>query len=169
VTVPILTAKQKSELEVAVMKILISLLKALIIVLSVSVNAALAAGPKTSTLDQDPDYRDGVIAINAKDYDKALAIFHRLQPEWAAAPEVANWLGFAYRKLKRYPESKRWYDQSLMLDPSYLPALEYQGEWFIETGDMPSAKANLAKLERLCGKCHEWQDLDESIRKAESK
>ena len=131
--------------------------------------ASLAAGPETSTLDQDPDYRDGVAAINAMDYTKALMIFHRLQPERAAAPEVANWLGFAYRKLKRYPESKRWYDQSLMLDPNYLPALEYQGEWFIETGDMASAKANLAKLERLCGKCHEWQDLDQSIRKAEGK
>ncbi len=131
--------------------------------------ASLAAGPETSTLDQDPDYRDGVAAINARDYEKALVIFHRLQPERAAAPEVANWLGFAYRKLKRYPESKRWYDQSLMLDPNYLPALEYQGEWFIETGDMASAKANLAKLERLCGKCHEWQDLDQSIRKAEGK
>jgi tetratricopeptide (TPR) repeat protein len=131
--------------------------------------SALAAGPETSTLDQDPDYRDGVAAINAKDYEKALFIFHRLQPERAAAPEVANWLGFAYRKLKRYPESKRWYDQSLMLDPNYLPALEYQGEWFIETGDMVSAKTNLAKLERLCGKCHEWQDLHESIRKAEGK
>lgn len=130
---------------------------------------AWAAGPDTTTLDQDPDYRDGVAAINAKDFDKALVIFHKLQPEKAAAPEVANWLGYAYRKLKRYPESKRWYDQALLLDPNYRPALEYQGEWFIETGDMASAKANLAKLERLCGQCHEWQDLHDSIRKAEGK
>ncbi len=127
---------------------------------------AHAVGPETSTLDQDPDYRDGVAAIKANDYEKALVIFHRLQPERAAAPEVANWLGYAYRKLKRYPESKRWYDQALLLDPNYLPALEYQGEWFIETGDAASARANLARLERLCGQCHEWRDLAESLQKA---
>ncbi|MCX7324789.1 MAG: tetratricopeptide repeat protein [Hyphomicrobiales bacterium] len=147
----------------------VSVLVRAFLVSALLAGASRAAGPETSTLDQDPDYRDGVAAINAMDYEKALVIFHRLQPERAAAPEVANWLGFAYRKLKRYPESKRWYDQSLMLDPNYLPALEYQGEWFIETGDMASAKANLAKLERLCGTCHEWQDLDQSIRKAEGK
>lgn len=130
---------------------------------------ALAVGPSDTPLREAALYKAGVAAIDAQEWEKALVIFHRLQLEHPAAPEVANWLGFAYRKLKRYPESKRWYDQSLMLDPGYLPALEYQGEWFIETGDLPSAKANLAKLERLCGRCHEWQDLDASIRKAEGK
>jgi hypothetical protein len=33
-------------------------------------------------------------------------------------------------------------------------------------GDIPSAQANMAKLERLCGRCHEWQDLNESLSKA---
>jgi tetratricopeptide (TPR) repeat protein len=128
-----------------------------------------AVGPSDTPLKEEALYKAGVAAIDARDWELALRIFHRMQPEHAAAPEVANWLGFAYRKLKRYPESKRWYDQALLLDPNYLPALEYQGEWFIETNDLPSAKANLAKLERLCGRCHEWQDLDASIRKAEGR
>ncbi|SFC79211.1 hypothetical protein SAMN05428997_111160 [Bosea sp. CRIB-10] len=34
---------------------------------------------------------------------------------------------------------------------------------------MASAKANLEKLAKLCGRCHEWQDLDEAIRRAEGK
>lgn len=128
--------------------------------------AAIAAGPPSTPLAQTADYKAGVAAIDAKEFEKALAIFAKMQPDHAAAPEIANWLGYANRKLKRYPESKKWYDQALLLDPNYLPALEYQGEWFIETGDMASAKANLAKLERLCGKCHEWQDLNESLVKA---
>jgi hypothetical protein len=41
--------------------------------------------------------------------------------------------------------------------------------WFIETGDMASAKANLARLEKLCERCHEWQDLSAAIAKAEAK
>ncbi len=128
--------------------------------------AAIAAGPPETPLAQTEDYKAGVAAIDAKDYEKAISIFAKMQPDNAAAPEIANWLGYANRKLKRYPESKKWYDQALLLDPNYLPALEYQGEWYIETGDMASAKANLAKLARLCGKCHEWQDLAESLAKA---
>jgi tetratricopeptide (TPR) repeat protein len=137
----------------------------LALLLAITPAPARAVGPSDTPLTEEPLYRSGVVAIEAKDYGLALRIFHRLQPEHAAAPEIANWLGFAYRKLKRYPESKRWYDQALLLDPNYLPALEYQGEWYIETGDLASARANLAKLERLCGRCHEWQDLDASLRK----
>ncbi len=128
--------------------------------------AAIAAGPPSTPLAQTPEYKAGVAAIDAKEFEKAITIFAKMQPDNAAAPEIANWLGYANRKLKRYPESKKWYDQALLLDPNYLPALEYQGEWYIETGDIPSARANLAKLERLCGKCHEWQDLAESLTKA---
>lgn len=126
---------------------------------------ALAVGPDTTTLDQEPDYRAGMAAIRAEDFAKALSHFHTLQPLHPWSPEIANWLGFSYRKLKRYPESKRWYDHALLLDANYLPALEYQGEWFIETGDIASARANLARLEQLCGRCHEWQDLNESLAK----
>jgi hypothetical protein len=31
---------------------------------------------------------------------------------------------------------------------------------------MASAKANLETLAKLCGRCHEWQDLNEVIAKA---
>ena len=34
---------------------------------------------------------------------------------------------------------------------------------------MASAKANLARLATLCGRCHEWQDLNEAIGKAEGR
>ena len=134
--------------------------------LVIAAAGAFAAGPPETPLAKTADYMAGVAAIDAKDFEKALVIFAKMQPEHAAAPEIANWLGYANRKLKRYPESKKWYDQALLLDPNYKPALEYQGEWFIETGDIASARANLAKLERLCGKCHEWQDLAESLSKA---
>lgn len=128
---------------------------------------AFAVGPETSTLEQNPDYRSAMAAIRAERWTDALALFHRVQPQHAETPEIANWLGFSYRKLKRYPESKRWYDRALQLDPAYLPALEYQGEWFIETGDIASARANLARLEALCGRCHEWRDLAESLSKVD--
>ncbi|KRE22083.1 hypothetical protein ASE66_26930 [Bosea sp. Root483D1] len=139
------------------------------LVLLISASAAQGVGPDWTYLDEDPDYRQARRWIEEKNYqpaiDKLMAILVR-QPD---SPVLLNWIAFSQRKLKNYPVSKQFYDAALLRDPTYLPALEYQGEWFIETGDMASAKANLEKLAKLCGRCHEWQDLDQAIRKAEAK
>lgn len=140
---------------------------ALIVAASFAVGGlARAVGPETTPLKQNPDYVRAVERIEATAYAEAIPTLMALRRDYPEAPEVANWLGFAHRKLKDYPTSKRFYDEALLLDPNYLPALEYQGEWFIETGDIASARANLAKLERLCGRCHEWDDLAKSLAKA---
>jgi hypothetical protein len=47
-----------------------------------------------------------------------------------------------------------------------LGALEYQGELFITTGKLDQAKANLAKLQGLCGTCEEAQDLEAALKAA---
>jgi hypothetical protein len=53
-----------------------------------------------------------------------------------------------------------------MIDPFYRPALEYQGMWFIEMGDVPSAKANLERLRKICEACEETKDLEDALKKA---
>jgi tetratricopeptide (TPR) repeat protein len=131
--------------------------------------AAFAVGPDWTYLDEDPDYRQARRWIEEKSYapaiEKLMALLNR-QPN---SPVLLNWIAYSHRKLKNYPVSKQFYDAALLRDPTFLPALEYQGEWFIETGDMASAKANLARLADLCGRCHEWQDLNEAVTKAEAK
>ena len=131
--------------------------------------AAGAVGPDWTYLDEDPDYRQARSWIEEKNYqpaiDKLMGLLQR-QPD---SPALLHWIAFSQRKLKNYPVSKQFYDAALQRDPTYLPALEYQGEWFLETGDMASAKANLEKLSKLCGRCHEWEDLDKAIREAEGK
>ena len=134
--------------------------------LLLSTGTTWAVGPDWTHLDEDPDYRQARRWIEEKNYPPAiekLMILLKHQPD---SPVLLNWIAFSQRKLKNYPVSKQFYDAALLRDPTYLPALEYQGEWFIETGDMASARANLDKLVKLCGRCHEWQDLDEAIRKA---
>lgn len=128
--------------------------------------AARAVGPDTSALQSEPDYRDGERLIAQGDYAAAIVLFEHLRATYPRAPEVLNWLGFAHRKLKNYPVSKAFYDAALQADPNYLPALEYQGEWYLETGDLERARANLRRLEELCGQCHEWRDLADSIARA---
>lgn len=144
-------------------------LAATIFGLLATAQVAFAVGPDWTYLDEDPDYRQARRWIEEKNYapaiEKLMALLNR-QPN---SPVLLNWIAYSHRKLKNYPVSKQFYDAALRRDPTFLPALEYQGEWFIETGDMASAKANLARLATLCGRCHEWQDLNEAIMKAEAK
>ena len=127
---------------------------------------AFAVGPDVTELDNDAGYREARRMIAEHHYAQAIPKLDALLSEHQGSPVILNWLAYSHRKLKNYPVSKQFYDAALKADPTYLPALEYQGEWFLETGDMASAKANLAKLEQLCGKCHEWKDLSEAVAKA---
>lgn len=128
-----------------------------------------AVGPDWTWLDENPDYRQARRWIEEKTYEPAIEKLEALLKRSPNSPVLLNWLAFSHRKLKNYPLSKDYYDAALRSDPTFLPALEYQGEWFIETGDMASARANLAKLRALCGPCHEWQDLNQAIMKAEAR
>jgi len=129
---------------------------------------AFAVGSDWTYLDDNPDYRQARRWIEEKNYAAAIDKLMELAKTQPNSPELLNWIAFSHRKLKNYPVSKQFYDAALLRDPTFLPALEYQGEWFIETGDMASAKANLERLAKLCGRCHEWQDLNEAVTKAEA-
>lgn len=128
--------------------------------------AALAVGPENPRLQAEPDYRDAERFIKSSEYARAIPLLFRLDKAFPNEPEVLNWLGFTHRKLKDYPVAKRFYDAALAVDPLYRPALEYQGMWFIEMGDIPSAKANLGKLRRICAACEETRDLEDALKKA---
>ncbi len=130
---------------------------------------AHAVGPDWTWLDDDPEYRQARRWIEEKNFPPAIEKLEVLLKRSPGSAVLLNWLGFSHRKLKDYPIAKDYYDAALQSDPTFLPALEYQGEWFLETGDMASAKANLAKLEQLCGRCHEWGDLRDAIAKVEGK
>ena len=53
--------------------------------------------------------------------------------------------------------SEKYYAYALRLNPNHLGALEYQGELFVQTDRIAKAKANLAKLQGLCGNCEDAQ------------
>lgn len=131
--------------------------------------SAFAVGSDWTYLDEIPEYRQARRLIEEKSYAAAIDKLTELAKTQPNSPELLNWIAFSHRKLKNYPVAKQFYDAALRRDPTFLPALEYQGECFIETGDMASAKTNLEKLAKLCGRCHEWQDLNEAIAKAEAK
>jgi tetratricopeptide (TPR) repeat protein len=128
--------------------------------------SALAVGPENPVLGPNIEYQEAVKHIKAERFSAAIPILKKLDAAYPKEPELLNWLGFAHRKLKDYPNAKIFYDAALVAEPTYRPALEYQGMWFIETGDIPAAKANLAKLMVICASCEETKDLADALKKA---
>lgn len=133
-----------------------------------AIGFAGAVGNPSSSLFNDPTWQKADQLVKDGKYAEALPILHGLDLDFADNADIHNLLGVSYRKLKDYPRSKLHYDRALAIDPNHLPTLEYQGEWFIETGDMASAEKNLAKLKWICGECHEYKDLAEAITKAKA-
>ena len=108
-------------------------------------------------------------AIKTRNYDAALADLRTMEATTKTA-DVYNLMGFCLRKKGDRPQAMTYYRKALELDPNHKGALEYQGELYVELGQLPQAKENLAKLSRLCpGGCEEQADLKEAIEKAEKR
>ncbi|GLS05193.1 hypothetical protein GCM10007860_23430 [Chitiniphilus shinanonensis] len=91
----------------------------------------------------------------------ALEKARKLAPDNA---DVWNWLGYVNRKQGRLEAAFKAYDRALALNPKHLGAYEYRGEaWLM--ADQPQRAANdLATLQKLCGNCEQYQELEEALR-----
>lgn len=80
-------------------------------------------------------------------------------------PDVAAFIGLAHKGLRRLDEARSWYERALAADPDHKLALAFYGILHVETGNIPGAQANLARIGRLCGNttCNEYQALQGSI------
>lgn len=87
------------------------------------------------------------------------------------SPTVLNYRGYATRLTGRVDEGIVFYKQALAIDPKNVLVREYLGEAYVSKGKIAMAKAQLRKIEELCGNtdCHEYADLAEEIEKAEAK
>jgi len=78
-----------------------------------------------------------------------------------------NLLGFTARKSGDLTTAGDYYQQALALNPKHTGALEYQGELFIQLGKIELAKANLAKIDKICWlPCSAERDLKKAIEKS---
>jgi tetratricopeptide (TPR) repeat protein len=166
---------------------------ALLFGLSVSTVPLLAAGdpeprtsqpppPPTSTDKQDPgkasqkkkhekkseqEFIDGyraarALALGGK-YEEAIAAFRALDHDDSA--EVANYLGYANRKLGNYEAARIWYEKALAADPNHVRTWQYYGMWHVEQGNVLKAQDFLEKIRSICGgsACKEYADLKAAI------
>ena len=98
-------------------------------------------------LIMDGQYEAGIAAMHALGHDDN--------------PEIANFIGYASRKLGRYEDSKFWYEKALAADPNHVRTWSYYGMWHAEQGNLLMAKDYLEKVRLICGntECEEYQKL----------
>ena len=108
----------------------------------------------------DLAYLAAVSLINEHRYADAIATLQEAQKSFGAHPDILTYLGFANRKLGQSDIAERFYRAALSVYPEHRGALEYYGELKVERGDLSGARANLAKLDRICTfGCHQAEEL----------
>jgi len=80
-------------------------------------------------------------------------------------PDVANYIGYANRKMGNYDESKIWYEAALKSDPNHVRTWSYYGMWQMEQGNRLKALEDLQKVQLICGNttCEEYRQLKDVI------
>ena len=84
------------------------------------------------------DYRVARQLILAGNYQGGIAALHALGHD--EHPDVANYIGYANRKMGHYEQSKIWYEQALAADPNHVRTWSYYGMWQMEQGNRLKAE-----------------------------
>jgi tetratricopeptide (TPR) repeat protein len=105
------------------------------------------------------DYRAARRLILAGKYQAGIAAIHALGHD--EHPDVANYIGYANRKMGNYEQSKIWYEAALKADPNHTRTWSYYGMWQMEQGNRLKAEDDLQKVKLLCGStdCKEYIEL----------
>jgi len=117
---------------------------------------------KSSSID-DQKFLEGYRAAYATIYDRhdytsAIAQLQALGQDDRA--DVANLIGYSYRKLGDYKVSQVWYERALQADPNHVRTWQYYGLWQLEQGNRESAQYHLSRIQQICGTdCAEYKSL----------
>lgn len=109
---------------------------------------------KKSSSVSDPKflaaYRTAYTAIyDNHDYAGAIDQLKSLGRDDVA--DVANLIGYSYRKLGDYQSSKVYYELALKDDPNHVRTWQYYGLWQLEQGNREQAQYHLNKIASLAG------------------
>jgi tetratricopeptide (TPR) repeat protein len=109
------------------------------------------------------DYRAARAMILDGNYQGGITAMHALGHDEHA--DVANYIGYAYRKLGAYDDSKTWYEKALAADPNHVRTWSYYGMWQMEQGNRLKALDDLQKVQLICGNttCEEYRQLKDVI------
>jgi tetratricopeptide (TPR) repeat protein len=118
----------------------------------------------------DPAFAQGYREAYATVYDRndyAAAIEQLKALGHNDYPNVANLIGYSYRKLGDYQLSQTWYQRALKADPNHVLTWQYYGLWQIEQGNREQAQYHLSRIAAICGTdCAEYRSLAAALEKA---
>jgi tetratricopeptide (TPR) repeat protein len=117
---------------------------------------------KSSSID-NPKFLEGYRTAYATIYDRhdyASAIEQLKALGQDDRADVANLIGYSYRKLGDYKVSQVWYERALQADPNHVRTWQYYGLWQLEQGNREQAQYHLGRIQQICGtECAEYKSL----------
>jgi tetratricopeptide (TPR) repeat protein len=125
-------------------------------------------GKKSSSIDS-PKFLAGYHTAYATIYDRhdytsAIEQLKALGQDDRA--DVANLIGYSYRKLGDYKLSQVWYERALQADPNHVRTWQYYGLWQLEQGNREQAEYHLQKIAMLAGTdSSEYRSLASALEK----
>jgi tetratricopeptide (TPR) repeat protein len=121
------------------------------------------------SLFDDPAFAHGYRAAYAAIYDRndySVAIEQLKALGHDDHPNVANLIGYSYRKLGDYKLSQAWYERALKADPNHVLTWNYYGLWQIEQGNREQAEYHLSRIAAICGTdCAGYRSLAAALEK----
>jgi tetratricopeptide (TPR) repeat protein len=123
---------------------------------------------RSSSLD-DPRFLAGYHTAYSTIYDRhdyAAAIDQLKALGHDDRADVANLIGYSYRKLGDYKVSQIWYERALKADPNHVRTWQYYGLWQLEQGNREQAEYHLNRIAQICGTdCPEYRSLAAALEK----
>jgi tetratricopeptide (TPR) repeat protein len=127
------------------------------------------SGNKGDQKKSEQEFRDNYRAAYASIYDRndyAGAIDQLKALGHDDRAEVANLIGYSYRKLGDYQVSQVWYERALKADPSHVKTWQYYGLWQLEQGNREQAQYHLSRIAALAGiNSEEYRSLADALDK----
>jgi Flp pilus assembly protein TadD len=102
--------------------------------------------------------------ITQKNWPGAVAELKKVNETGSA--DWNNLMGYSLRKSATpdYAAAETFYNEALRLNPQHRGALEYSGELYLITNDLPKAESRLAALDKACTlPCEEYTELKKSV------
>jgi tetratricopeptide (TPR) repeat protein len=112
----------------------------------------------------DADFAAGKRALAAEDWNGAIAALKLAALRDPGNADIANDIGYAYRRLRQLGPAMGYYQQAVVFNPRHRSAREHLGELFLMLHEPAEAQQQLAALERICLlPCQELGGLERAI------
>lgn len=121
-----------------------------------------SGGGGSETTATDPVIQTAQAAIASKDWAAAQATLLKALAANAKNADYHNLYAYSVRKSANPNMDVVFshYGEALRLDPKHRGAHEYLGEAYLQVGNLPKAREQLAALDKLCLlSCEEYRDL----------